>query len=168
VEYLTKKWDGRRHKFGQVDLLGHDQFGTWLWGRAGRTIILGAHTSFVTKQDALYLAAPGAWWVPSWWIGHPEVSLYVDICTPAVCDVGRFEYVDLDLDVVRYIDGRAEIVDRDEFEAHQIALDYPTEVISAAEDAAQTVLELIEKNDPPFDGRVTQDWIERARTIAPS
>lgn len=167
VEYLSKKWDGRRHKFGHVDLLGSDQFGTWLWGRAGRTILLGENSSFVTEQDAVYLVSPDAWWVPGWWIGHPEVSIYVDICTLVDLDVDHVEYVDLDLDVVRYRDGRAEIVDRDEFAAHQVALDYPTEVIVGAEDAARTVLELIERNEPPFDGRVAQDWIERARTIAP-
>jgi protein associated with RNAse G/E len=166
VEYLTKKWDGKRHKFGQVDHLGDDQFGTWLWGRAGRTIVVGAN-AFVTEQDAVYLAAPGAWWMPGWWSGHPEISLYVDICTPVVCDLDHVEYVDLDLDVVRYTDGRAETVDRDEFEANQIAFNYPAEVIAGAEDAARIVLNLIERKDPPFDGVVAQDWFKRARTIAP-
>ena len=36
VDDVTKKWDGRRHKFGQIELLGHDQFRTWLWGRGQR------------------------------------------------------------------------------------------------------------------------------------
>jgi hypothetical protein len=46
-------------------------------------------------------------------------------------------------------------------------MNYPIEMIAGAADAAKTVLELIERNNPPFDGRVTKQWIERARDIAP-
>ena len=166
MDYLTKKWDGSRHRLGEVDLLGEDQFGTWLWGRAGRTIAVGTERSFVTEQDAVFLVPVRSWWAPAWWIGHPEVSIYVDICTPAVRDGSRIECIDLDLDVVRYVDGSVHIVDQDEFEAHQVTLEYPSEVISAATDAAEAVLGMIERDDPPFDGRTVEDWIARGRSIA--
>jgi uncharacterized protein len=166
VELLTKKWDGRPHRLGEVDLLGEDQFGTWLWGRAGRTIAVGTDGSFITEQNAVFLVPVQSWWAPAWWIGHPEVSIYVDICTPAVRQGSRVEWIDLDLDVVRYVDGSAQIVDQDEFEAHQVALEYPSEVITAATLAAETVLGMIEREDPPFDGRTVEDWIARGRSIA--
>jgi hypothetical protein len=167
VELLTKKWGGGPHKRGQVRYLGRDHCGSWLWGAAGRIIEIGESGSFVTEQDALFLLPPDEWWACAWWIDHPEVTLYVDICTPSVFDGGSVGYIDLDLDVIVFRDGRVEIDDRDEFEVHQVEYGYPPEVISSAELAAERVVDRISRNEPPFDGQAAIEWVERARANTP-
>jgi protein associated with RNAse G/E len=146
-----------------VHLLGEDEHGTWIWGPSGRTIWRGQEPLFATQLDALVLVVPGAWWSPAWWVNHPEMSVYVDIGTPPVRESGQITSIDLDLDVIRFRDGRVQIVDRDEFELHQKAFAYPSDVIDNAERAANSVLELLTADVAPFDGVAAQRWIDRAR-----
>jgi uncharacterized protein len=101
--------------------------------------------------------------VASWWIGHPEVDLYVNINTPAVWHEDRVICIDTDLDVVRGVDGRVEIIDRDECEAHQVRYRYPTDIVERTERTASRVFQLVSDNEPPFDGEAAMSWAGRAR-----
>lgn len=164
MELIAEKWGGRPHYRGPVHELGDDEHGTWLWGPAGRTIHKGTGESFVTEQDALILVPPGAWWQPAWWIGHAELDLYVNINTPAERDGDSIVTVDLDLDVVRWVDGRVEVIDRDEFEAHQTRYGYPPGIVAAAEAATAEAYDLVAGRRPPFDGEAARRWVARARS----
>jgi uncharacterized protein len=124
---------------------------------------MGEKDFFVTEQDAVFLIPDNAWWTCAWWIAHPEVELYVDICTQAQWEDGRITHVDLDLDVIRFLDGRVAIDDRDEFEVHRMEYAYPKEIVEGAESAADKVFALISGNESPFDGLAARDWVERAR-----
>jgi uncharacterized protein len=146
-----------------VHHLGDDAHGTWLWGPSGRTIRRGEEPLFTTEQDALVLIVDDAWWSPSWWVGHPEISVYVNIGTPPVRHGELITSTDLDLDVIRFRDGRVEIVDQDEFDLHQRELGYPAEVIESTERAAEAALALVRAGTPPFDDATAQRWIDRAR-----
>jgi protein associated with RNAse G/E len=165
VEYVTEKWGGNAHKSGTVRFLGHDQFGSWLWGPSGRHIQLGETGSFVTEQDAVILLPTAAWWACSWWIGHPEVEQYVDICTPSRREEDRITHIDLDLDVIRFRDGRVEIDDRDEFEAHLVEYGYPAEIVDGANAAAEEVFDLVSRKASPFDGSAAEQWVGKSRAL---
>ena len=164
MEYASEKWGGQPHYRGEMVHLGDDEHGTWLWGALGRTIFRGDTPLFVTEHPVLQLVPPGAWWALSWWIGHPRLELYVNINTPAEWQGDRIVYVDLDLDVVRMVDGRVEIVDRDEFEEHQVAYAYPADIVARTEAAATEAFELTTARRAPFDGEAARGWLERARS----
>lgn len=163
MEYLTKKWGGAAHKRGALQYLGRDHHGSWLWGAAGRRVEMGESSSFVTEQDAVFLIPENAWWTCSWWLGHPEVELYVDICTPAQWEDGRITHHDLDLDVIRFLDGHVELDDRDEFDAHRVEYGYPQEIVDGANSAADEIFDMISCNASPFDGIAAKDWAKEAR-----
>jgi hypothetical protein len=46
--------------------------------------------------------------------------------------------------------GTVAIIDRDEFEAHQLLYSYPTEVIAATQEAADSIAELMSSKSEPF------------------
>ena len=165
VEVAAEKWGGLPHYRGAMHVLGEDEHGTWLWGPAGRTIRRGSEVVFTTKQDALGLMPHEAWWFASWWLGHPAIDLYVNINTPAIRADDLMTYVDLDLDVVRLRSGACEIVDQDEFAAHQVELDYPASIVAATEAAAQAVLAQVSAGDGPFGGPTADHWAATARTL---
>ena len=162
MEYATEKWGGLPHYRGVVRYLGDDEFGCWLWGPVGRTIFRGDTPMFVTEQAALILIATDCWWTPSWWIGHNDVEIYVNINTPVRREGDRFVSVDVDLDVVGFRDGRVEVVDQDEFVEHQRLFGYPRDVIDAAESAATAAHDLLRARVPPFDGVAAEQWAARA------
>lgn len=164
IELIGEKWGGGPHYAGFVYVLGDDRHGTWLWGPAGRTVSRGGVPVFRTEQDLIAVAPPDAWWMATWWVGHPEVELYVNINTPVERSPAVLRYVDLDLDVLRHRDGRCEIVDQDEFALHQVQLEYPTHVIEQTERAAEGVLSAVTAAEPPFDGVAAQGWAGAARS----
>lgn len=161
-----EKWGGHPHYRGAVSVLGDDEHGTWVWGPAGRTIYRGDEALFDTEWDMVALTPPGAWWALEWWIGHPQVALYVNINTPVERDGDRLVCVDLDLDVIRFTDERVELVDRDEFELHKTTYGYPDVVIAGAEAAAAAALDLLTRDEPPFDGLAAGRWTAQARGSA--
>ena len=164
MELASEKWGGHPHYRGHNVHLGDDEHGTWLWGVTGRTIYRGDEPLWATQHAALTLVSPGRWWAPSWWVGHPDLEVYVNINTPAEWHGDRIVSVDLDLDVVRFLDGRVEIVDRDEFEEHQVRYGYPDDLIAQAEAATAEAYDLLTRNVAPFDGVAAAGWIARART----
>lgn len=163
VELVSTKWGGRPHYRGVVEHLGDDEYGSWFWGPAGRTILRGDDVGSVTEQDVLLLVHPGAWWIPSWRIDHPSTPLYVNISTPAEWFDDRVTWIDLDLDVVRNAAGDVEVVDRDEFERHSRTFEYPAELVAGAEAATAEVYDLVMRNRPPFDDVAAFAWVARAR-----
>lgn len=164
VDHVAEKWGGAPHYRGSAYVLGDDGAGTWLWGPAGRMIMRGAEPVFVTDQDAITLFPPDAWWSASWWLGNPDVELYVNINTPVERSPGVLRYVDLDLDVVRLVDGTCQIVDQEEFELHQVEMGYPADIVTATADAAEQVLHAVTARMPPFDGAAALRWAGVART----
>ena len=80
-------------------------------------------------------------------------------------DESEVRCVDLDLDVIREPDGRIWIDDEDEFELHQITLDYPADVIDAAARSCQDVFDAMTAGEAPFDGSAYR-WIEKLRAAA--
>lgn len=165
MEFASEKWGGIPHYRGVVHHLGDDEHGRWWWGPAGRTIYRGDDPLFVTAEDALFLVPGAAWWSAAWWVDHPEVSLYVNINSPVVYEPDRFVSTDLDLDVVRRVDGHVEVVDRDEFELHQVRYGYPPDVIAEVERTTAEVHAAVVRGDPPFGGGVAEAWIRRARAV---
>lgn len=90
--------------------------------------------------NAFRLARPGC-----------ELSLwYCNITTPPTFDGERLQYVDLDLDVAVRPGGEIQLLDEDEFLAHQKQYNYPQDVIEQAEEAANEVVILAQKNAFPF------------------
>ena len=166
MEYVIEKWGGRPHYAGAVRYLGDDEFGSWLWGPAGRCIYRSGAPLFLTSQDMVSVVRPGAWWTPAWWWGHPQVEVYVNINTPVARQVDRMVTVDLDLDVIKFTHGGVEVVDRDEFEVHQRLYDYPADVIEATEAATTDVARRVIRNEPPFDGVRARAWADYARRTA--
>lgn len=165
MDFASEKWGGIPHYRGEMRRLGDDEHGVWWWGDRGGTIWRGDTPLFERQHDVLILVPDGAWWSAAWWVGHPEVSLYVNINTPVVYEADRFVVIDLDLDVVRLADGSASIVDQDEFAEHQVRYGYPADVIAETERVTDEVLAAVVAGEEPFRGDVAAGWIERARAV---
>ena len=87
-------------------------------------------------------------WYPDW---QPRMH-YINMATPAQWEDGTVRYIDLDLDVVWFANGRVVLDDEDEFELHQRKYGYPQELIDQTWASSRTVRDLISRRVPPFDG----------------
>jgi protein associated with RNAse G/E len=73
-----------------------------------------------------------------------RIGEYHNISTPIECYPDRIRYVDLEVDVVRWPDGRAEIVDQEDLDWYAAAGCIGTELYARAMDTARRLL-----RDPP-------------------
>jgi protein associated with RNAse G/E len=76
---------------------------------------------------------------------------YCNVTTPALYDGETLRYVDLDLDVRVYANGRIELLDEDEFLENSQRMGYPPDVIEQARRAADELVELATKRRFPFE-----------------
>ncbi|MCD8574002.1 MAG: DUF402 domain-containing protein [Erysipelotrichaceae bacterium] len=69
--------------------------------------------------------------------------------------------IDLDLDVKVFPDGTHTILDEDEFELHQLAMDYSQDVIDISKAALNQIIELIKHNKEPFNKQTVYEYLDQ-------
>ena len=159
VDVRFTKWGGKRHWEFALTVLGEDEHGVWGGARAG-TRLWRPDAELATDHDWVTLVPRDTAWAASFYDspGQP-ISVYVDMTTPAEWSGATVSMVDLDLDVVLDRDGAITLDDEDEFEAHQVELDYPTEIIELARRTADEVFAALADGAEPFDS-VGWDWLQ--------
>ena len=164
VQIDFRKWDGQRHWQFAMYRLGDDEHGLWLWSPPGSRMQRGDEPPKLSATTNVKLIPDGKWWTAIW--GHERsYDLYVDIITPPQWAASRVTMVDVDLDIVRWRDGRVEIADEDEFEVHAVSMDYPQRLIDTARATTARLCIAVESRHEPF-GDAGATWMERAISLA--
>ncbi len=159
VQYF--KYPDQLHWRHDTTRLGADEFGTWLGIPAAATVQRGYEPARTIGRDAVQLITPDRWWSLIYNGAGNEYEVYVDIATPPVWESqDRVTMLDLDLDVVRYMDGTVKILDEDEFLDHQVRFSYPERLIAAARASMAEVVAAVEANREPF-ASVAAAWLQR-------
>ncbi|MEX2081170.1 MAG: DUF402 domain-containing protein [Dehalococcoidia bacterium] len=145
------KYDGAAHWIQPFRVVSDD--GNLLVARyRARTPIYTSRGEFRSPYDSRVY-----FWRDRWYnafrLSRPGCDLalwYCNITTPPTFDGCQLEYVDLDLDVAVRPGGDIELLDEDEFISHQKHYNYPADVIVQAEEAANEVVALAQRNAFPF------------------
>lgn len=146
-----------------VEHLGQDEDGTWLGARRGNPVRQpDGHREEVQEHDAVWLVAEGAWFLPAFWFTD-STDLTIDICTPPRLDGGVWSFVDLELDLFRSADGRAAIVDQDEFDELALSGHLTDSQVATATEVAQSLLPLVQMAAEPFGG-AARAWLRPLRS----
>lgn len=144
--------------------LGEDEHGLWLWSPSGSPAQRGDEPVRYSKSINVKLIPEAKWWTAIWSWQKPD-ELYVDIITPPQWSGSTVTMVDIDLDVVRWSDGRVEVLDEDEFEVHQARYDYPERLIETARATTAQLAVAVEERHEPF-GDVGDSWVKMAIRLA--
>lgn len=162
VDLVLRKYDGRPHRQVTTDLLGEDEYGTWLATPRGTVVRYHYGTSRTgrTRADAVRLIPAGGWWMAMCLAEPDPRELYCDVITPARwTGPAEITVVDLDIDLVRYrADGRVEVEDEDEFEEHRVTLAYPPEIVRGALAGASSLGAALARDEEPFAGHYRK-WL---------
>ena len=162
VDLVLRKFDGRPHRWVTGRLLGEDTYGTWLATPRGTVVHYqyGRRPTGRTRADAVRLIPRDEWYM-AMFIAEPDPrDLYCDVITPARwTGPAEITVVDLDLDLVRYrADGRVELEDEDEFQAHRQTFGYPDDLVAAATGTARSLRAALTRDDEPFAGHYRR-WL---------
>jgi hypothetical protein len=152
IRLTFRKYDGSLHWHSVLRRLGEDEHGLWLgWGRNHSTA-RGAEPPITLKEAYVQLIRREDWWCGSFNARPRNTEIYCDITTVAEWTApDEITLVDLDLDVLRFRDGTAPLIDdEDEFLEHQVRYRYPPEVIAKARATADRLLEAVRVDEEPF------------------
>jgi uncharacterized protein len=162
VKIRFTKWGDVPHWSFDMNRLGDDEHGTWLWMPAGTSMRRGTDAPIQSKNLAVKVITPDQWWTAIFNDGeHRKYELYVDVATPAEWHGDTVRLVDLDLDVARRRDGGVEVHDEDEFEEHRVLYGYPDHIVDKARTETARLAAAVERRDEPF-GEVGVRWLEVA------
>lgn len=144
--------------------LGHDHHGTWLFAPRGAAASYAAAGSAPLPVNFLTLVPHGPeWWMATWMWGNEEIDidLYIDVVAPPEwLSEAHLRVVDLDLDVIRYRDGRIVLDDQDEFADNAVRFAYPKHMVAGARSAAEELVDSVRRGATPFTG-ASDEWFER-------
>lgn len=150
---MLRKFGGRPHRQVTGRLLGEDSYGTWIATPAGSVVSYhyGSRPTGVTRVDAVRLVPVDGWWMAMCLAEPDPRDLYVDVTTPPEwTGPAEITVVDLDIDLVRYRDGRVEVEDEDEFEEHRVSLGYPDDIVAGALQGAAELRAALAADEEPF------------------
>ena len=98
------------------------------------------------------------YWLDRWYnvfrFCEPDGSVrnfYCNITMPPTFEKGVLDYVDLDIDVILWPDGRVDTLDEDDFVANGARFGYPADVRQNALDSLSELKSLITLGQRPFD-----------------
>ena len=170
VSVRMRKWPDLPHWEFDAVYLGYDDHGSWLGFPRGTSMVRPG-AEYVSPTDQLGLvppvSAPDAerGWLATFHGLGGLLSVYVDVVAPPTWSGSTVIAIDLDLDVVRELDGRVWVDDEDEFALHQVELGYPDEIIDAARVSRDRLVGLIGSGHPPYDADTRLPWFELLRGL---
>ena len=98
------------------------------------------------------------YWLDRWYnvfrFAEPDGTFrnfYCNITMPPTFENGVLDYVDLDIDVIVWPDGRAETLDEDDFVANSLRFGYPPDVQQSALDSLSDLRRAIAIGEFPFN-----------------
>jgi uncharacterized protein len=137
VRMVYRKFDGSLHWHQWMEHLGEDRHGVWLGTRPNAYAQRASEPPVMFPYASVTLVPRDAWWT-ALFNDQPAddlkaTAVYCDITAPAEFRDDLVTAVDLDLDVIRLVDGTVVIDDEDEFAEHRIKYGYPEDVVAEAE-----------------------------------
>ena len=76
-------------------------------------------------------------------------NYYLNLTMPPTYSQGVLDYVDLDIDILVWPDGRCDVLDLDDFENDARVFGYPDDLIRKVELELQTLLTMIRRDELP-------------------
>lgn len=162
VQVDLRKWPDTPHWNYTAHVLGDDSHGRWLHVPSWTTARRASEKPRQVTSGFVTVVPESQWWTANFYLDHPWLSVYVNICTPCEWSRNGLRAVDLDLDVIRDINGNIEIIDEDDFATHQRTLAYPADLIAQTRAATDTAMQLVTDGAEPF-GVAAEPWLNQAR-----
>lgn len=121
-------------------------------------VVESNHRIWQTREPAICFFYPDEWFNVIAMIRRNGITFYCNIASPSLYDGEAIKNIDYDLDVKVFPNGYYEVLDRDEFDSHRQSMNYSQEIIDIANEQVNTLIEMIESKENPFNEEVVRDY----------
>ena len=138
----ARKFDGSLRRTWDCELVSFDGETLKVRGVFAETV---KHSDLGTIEKETI--SHETFWLSRWYnvfrFENPDGSVrnhYLNISMPPTFDGETIEFVDLDIDIVVWPDGRRIVLDEDEFAENLVKYQYPTDLVEKVKNTVQTLL----------------------------
>jgi len=123
-------------------------------------VIDGDGRRWKTREPAVCYFFKNYWFNVICMLRNDSVYYYCNLSSPYVIDNEGLKYIDYDLDIKVFPDGEVLELDRDEYDFNIEYLHYSDKIIKIIEINMQTLIEMINKREDPFNHKVVYYWYD--------
>lgn len=145
------KHDGSLHRVWTNSFVVDDNESYLVTGNQRTKVIESSGRSWYTKEPALCYFFEKEWFNIIAMFKKDGIHYYCNVSSPYVYDSEAIKYIDYDLDIRVYPNGRIVVLDRKEFETNSKKLNYSEDIIKIANHAISELKSWIKEKRPPFD-----------------
>ncbi|MBG0762547.1 DUF402 domain-containing protein [Acholeplasma laidlawii] len=145
------KHDGSLHRVWTNSFVVDDNESYLVTGNQRTKVIESSGRSWYTKEPALCYFFENEWFNIIAMFKKDGIHYYCNVSSPYVYDSEAIKYIDYDLDIRVYPNGRIVVLDRKEFETNSKKLNYSEDIIKIANHAISELKSWIKEKHPPFD-----------------
>lgn len=121
---------------------------------------------WVTREPALVYFHDKFWFNIITMIREKGVSYYCNLASPAILDEEALKYIDYDLDIKIFPDGKKRLLDVDEYEEHRRQMGYSKEIDYILKENVKILVDWINNERGPFSPEYVALWYERYRQLS--
>ncbi len=125
---------------------------TWVIESDGR--------KWFTREPAVCFFYPDKWFNVITMIRKSGIYYYCNLASPSLYDGEAIKNIDYDLDIKVYPDGRMDILDEDEYEAHSKKMKYSEELCSIVEHQMTLLIQDIKDKKGPFNNECIEEYYQ--------
>lgn len=114
-----------------------------------------------TREPAVCVFYPNKWYNVICMIRKKGIFFYCNLASPAVLDNGAVKYIDYELDVKVWPDGTKKILDKDEYFAARLQMDYPDNIDKILWKELDDLCAKIDAKVDPFNKEFVMGWYKK-------
>lgn len=165
IKIHSYKHDGSLHRVWMTSFVVEDTKDYIATGNQHTKVIESNGRYWYTKEPAICYFFEKEWFNIIAMIKKDGIHYYCNIASPYLYDGEALKYIDYDLDVRVYPDGKLVVLDEKDFEVHSDDMDYPDDLQKIISDSVSEVKKWIEEQKPPFDLKTINNHYELFKNI---
>jgi len=160
----------------QIQSYKHDETLHRIWEKA-TVLFSDDEVTIVANRRTKVIEANGRFWhtrEPSvtwffkkhWFniigiIKKDGINFYCNIASPYIIDDEALKYIDYDLDIKVFSDFTFTTLDRNEYNKHQLKMDYPEDLKAILEIELELLKSFVLERKDPFNEKLVLEWYDK-------
>ncbi len=151
LQIHSYKHDGSLHRVWLSTFVIEDTMDFLVTGNQATKVIEHDGRSWYTKEPAICYFFEKEWFNIIAMMKKDGIHYYCNISSPYVYDGEAIKYIDYDLDIKIYPNGKMMILDQKDYDDHSNAMSYPEDVKHIIDASLETLKSWIRDKKPPFE-----------------
>ncbi|HDB6149542.1 TPA: nucleoside tri-diphosphate phosphatase [Staphylococcus aureus] len=165
IKIQSYKHDGKIHRVWSETTILKGTDHVVIGGNDHALVTESDGRTWITREPAIVYFHSEYWFNVICMFREDGIYYYCNLSSPFVCDEEALKYIDYDLDIKVYPNGKYHLLDEDEYEQHMNQMNYPHDIDIILRRNVDILQQWIEQKKGPFAPDFIKVWKERYKKI---